>query len=85
MMFSQYVRMFIFLLSLCFTYIIALFFFPKIGDFIDEKTGQVWNQQLRDTIESWLRNAEYTKDIIEKKIENPAPNTSKNIEGRMGF
>lgn len=69
---------------MCLAYIVLLFALPEIGETIDGITGKDWNEKLSEKLESIASDFIEKKDALENKIENPAPNTSRNIEGRIG-
>lgn len=80
----QYIRALFYLMLLCLAYIVLIFALPEVGKTIDGITGKDWNEQLWQKLEEIASNVMEKKDALEDKIENPAPNTSRNIEGRTG-
>ena len=78
----QYIRALFYLMLLCLAYIVLIFALPEVGETIDGITGKDWNEQLSNKLDEIASNIMEKKEALEEKIENPAPNTSRNIEGR---
>ena len=79
----QYIRALFYLMLLCLAYIVLIFALPEVGKTIDGITGKDWNEQLSQKLEEIASDIIEKKEALEQKIENPAPNTSGNIEGRI--
>ena len=82
-MFTMYFRMFLALLTLIFAYIALIYFIPISGDKIDEITGKTWNTSITQYVDTILWKVQDAQNTLENKLDNPAPNTSENIKGRI--
>lgn len=80
----MYVRMFLFVLAVIIFYTLLIFYVPVVGAKIDSTLGVTWNESLSQKVSEIFSQAEQAKNSMEHTLDNPAPNTSRNIKGRMG-
>lgn len=83
-MLAMYLRMIAFFLLICAVYLALIYFVPVTGQKIDSTLGVDWNTSLIIKIDELLGKAKEAESRLEEKLDNPAPNTSRNIKGRIG-
>lgn len=83
-MFMVYLRILWALILLIIFYITFIFFVPMVWEKIDVSLGITWNDDLNKKIRWIIWKVEEAESSLENKLDNPAPNTTRNIEGRMG-
>ncbi|MCH8518219.1 hypothetical protein LAT59_00435 [Candidatus Gracilibacteria bacterium] len=83
-MIMVYIRMLLAFTALFIAYTALIVYIPSVGQSIDEFTGKTWNADLSERVEIFFGKAREAQDTLEQKLDNPAPNTSRNIEGRTG-
>lgn len=81
-MLMVYVRMLLALVLVIATYAAIIFFIPITWEKIDAFLWVKWNEKLIEAIELMTWKAQNVQDVLENKLDNPAPNTTRNIEGR---
>ena len=81
-MIAMYFRMFLALLAIVLTYVAIIYFIPATGEKIDSFIWKDWNASVSQYVDTLLWKAHDAQNSLENKLDNPAPNTSKNIKGR---
>lgn len=69
---------------ICFLYWALVYFIPVSWTKIDSTLRVNWNENFVVKINEIIWKAKEAEWKLEEKLDNPAPNTSRNIEGRMG-
>lgn len=80
----MYIRILLTILAVIIAYSLLVFFMPIVGEKIDSTLWVSWNQSLTNYLDALFSDAKEVQNTIEYKVNNPAPNTSKNIRGRIG-
>ena len=78
----RYIRIFFILLVIFFSYCTFIWYQPKVAENIDYMFNANINEKLLEKIELYTSKTQMFWTKIKNWIDNPAPNTSSNMQER---
>lgn len=81
---KRFIKMLLFLITLLIAYSLICYMFPNYSKKADDFLNIWVHEYLANMVATTLGKAQEIEQWVENYVENPAPNTTENIKGRMG-
>lgn len=81
-MLKMYFRIFFTVVSVCLIYAGSMYYFPQVGEKLDNRLWVSFHADMGQKIKDMFEISRASREALNNKLDNPAPNTAKKIEER---